>query len=281
MTAITEILSIIVLTLTLRNTLLYICQSGVHPMAYTVKQLAKLSGVSVRTLHYYDEIGLLKPAYNGENNYRYYEQAQLLLLQQILFYRELGFQLNDIQNILTSDSFDKIEALQSHKNILSQNLDRTQNLIKTIDKTIAHLRGNVKMKDQEFYYGFESEKQQQYEKDLVDKGFVSKDLMEEYKKKTRQWSQQDKEYFFKEANEINQALIVAMQNNLKPASPAVQTIIRRHHTWVGWQPTKEQYIGLSELYQTPEFRKFYEQLHPQLLSFIVDAMKIFAEQELS
>lgn len=78
-------------------------------MSYTVNKIAKLSGVSIRTLHYYDEIGLLKPAYYGENNYRYYEEKQLLLLQQILFYRELDFQLVDIQKVLSSDGFDKIE----------------------------------------------------------------------------------------------------------------------------------------------------------------------------
>jgi DNA-binding transcriptional MerR regulator len=68
-------------------------------MAYTVNKLAKLSGVSVRTLHFYDEIGLLEPAYYGDNNYRYYEEEQLLMLQQILFFRELGFPLIDIQRI--------------------------------------------------------------------------------------------------------------------------------------------------------------------------------------
>src|SRR3990167_10737481 len=102
-------------------------------MAYTVNKLAKLSGVSVRTLHFYDEIGLLKPAYYGDNNYRYYEEEQLLMLQQILFFREIGFSLNDIQRILSSNDFDKIEALKSHKNILEKNLDRAQTLIKTID----------------------------------------------------------------------------------------------------------------------------------------------------
>lgn len=65
-------------------------------MAYTVNKLAKCSGVSARTLRFYDEIGLLKPAYVGDNDYRYYEEEQLLMLQQILFYRELGFPLNDI-----------------------------------------------------------------------------------------------------------------------------------------------------------------------------------------
>src|SRR5271169_1238869 len=117
-------------------------------MAYTVNKLAKLSGVSARTLHFYDEIGLLKPAYYGENNYRYYEEEQLLLLQQILFYRELGFQLNDIQKILKSESFDIIEALKSHKNVLKGDLERIQVLIKTIDKTIEHLKGKTKMKNE-------------------------------------------------------------------------------------------------------------------------------------
>src|ERR1700733_7611231 len=108
-------------------------------MAYTVNRLAKLSGVSVRALHFYDEIGLLKPAYYGENNYRYYEEAQLLMLQQILFYRELGFPLNEIQRIVSGSDFDKIEALNSHKQVLKNSLDRTHTLLKTIDKTISHL----------------------------------------------------------------------------------------------------------------------------------------------
>src|SRR4029078_3278488 len=123
-------------------------------MIYTVNKLAKLSGVIVRTLHFYDEIGLLKPAYYGDNNYRYYEEEQLLMLQQILFYRELNFSLNDIQKIISSDDFNKIDALISHKQILAQNLDRTKKLIKTIDQTIARLRGKITMRDEELFAGF-------------------------------------------------------------------------------------------------------------------------------
>src|SRR3990167_2633575 len=157
-------------------------------MAYTVNKLAKLSGVSARTLHFYDEIGLLKPAYVGENNYRYYEEEQLLMLQQILFYRELGMPLSEIQGIINSDNFDKIEALQSHKKILEQGLDRSQQMIKTIDKTISHLRGKEKMKDEELYYGFDSEKQKEHEKYLVDKGILTQDFLDECNKKIKNWS---------------------------------------------------------------------------------------------
>ena len=115
-------------------------------MTYTVKQLAQVSGVSVRTLHFYDEIGLLKPAHYGENNYRYYEEEQLLMLQQILFYREMELPLSEIQQIVFSDDFDKVEALASHKRILLEKLDRTHQMIKTIDKTISHLKGKEPMK---------------------------------------------------------------------------------------------------------------------------------------
>src|SRR6266498_4162453 len=91
-------------------------------MAYTVKQVAAMSGVSVRTLHFYDETGLLKPAYHGANGYRFYEEPQLLTLQQILFYRELGFELKEIKRILGRADFDKVAALESHRKVLQKNL---------------------------------------------------------------------------------------------------------------------------------------------------------------
>ena len=123
-------------------------------MAYTINQLAKLSGVSTRTLRFYDEIGLLAPAFYGENQYRYYKEEQLLMLQQILFYRELGFPLNDIKRIVSSDDFNKIDALISHKQVLEQSLDRTTKLIKTINQTVAHFRGKITMSNEELFEGF-------------------------------------------------------------------------------------------------------------------------------
>src|SRR4026209_2269659 len=135
-------------------------------MAYTVKQVAVLSGVSRRTLHFYDEAGLLKPAYHGRNGYRYYEEPQLLMLQQILFYRELGFELKQIQRILGRKDFEKIAALQSHRKVLRKNLVCTQRLIRTIDKTIDHLKGKKKMKSQEMFVGFDPEQQARHEQYL-------------------------------------------------------------------------------------------------------------------
>src|ERR1044071_3279070 len=117
-------------------------------MAYTVKQVAAMSGVSVRALHFYDETGLLKPAYLGANGYRFYEEPQLLRLQQILFYRELGFELKQIKRILGRADFEIAAALRSHRKVLQKNLSQTCTLIETIDKTIQHLKGK-KMKTEE------------------------------------------------------------------------------------------------------------------------------------
>jgi DNA-binding transcriptional MerR regulator/quercetin dioxygenase-like cupin family protein len=116
--------------------------------------VARISGVSVRTLHFYDETGLLKPAYIGANGYRFYEEPQLLRLQQILFYRELGFELKQIKRTVGRRDFEILAALQSHRKDLLKNLARTRRLVDTIDKTIQHLKGKKKMKSQEMFAGF-------------------------------------------------------------------------------------------------------------------------------
>jgi DNA-binding transcriptional MerR regulator/uncharacterized cupin superfamily protein len=123
-------------------------------MAYTVKQVAAMSGVSVRTLHFYDEAGLVKPSYHGANGYRYYEEPQLLILQQVLFYRELGFGLKQIRETLGRADFEIVAALLSHRELLRQNLARTRTLIETIDKTVDHLRGTKAMEKEELFSGF-------------------------------------------------------------------------------------------------------------------------------
>src|SRR3990172_9491496 len=123
-------------------------------MAYTVKKLSELSGVTIRTLHFYEETGLLKPAYHGSNGYRYYEEKELLQLQQILFFKELGFTLKQIQKVLGRTDFEQLAALYSHKNALSKEWEKIGVLLKTIDKTIKHLKGKKKMSDKEIFNGF-------------------------------------------------------------------------------------------------------------------------------
>jgi DNA-binding transcriptional MerR regulator len=123
-------------------------------MAYTVKQVARISGVSVRTLHYYDETDLLKPARTGDNGYRYYEEPQLLALQQILFYRELGLGLRQIRPLLDRPDFQRVTALRSHRQALEARIARTRRLLSTIDHTIDHLEGGKLMTGEQIFAGF-------------------------------------------------------------------------------------------------------------------------------
>ncbi len=137
---------------------------------YTVKQLARIAGVSVRTLHHYDEIGLLKPAFTGENRYRYYGENEVLRLQQILIHRALDIPLTEIGAILDAPGFDRIEALRRQRESLEEKAQRFAGMVRTIDRTIAHLTGDMTMKTEDLYSGLvPAEKQAGYEAWLVEK----------------------------------------------------------------------------------------------------------------
>lgn len=137
-------------------------------MTYTIKKLAKMAKVSVRTLHYYDQIGLLKPARLGENGYRYYEESELLRLQQILFFRKLEFPLGEVKQILDSPNFDLKTALLGHKEYLEAKMRQENELISTIKKTIKKIEGE-QMKDEDLYDGFDKEKMKEYEKEAKER----------------------------------------------------------------------------------------------------------------
>lgn len=125
-------------------------------MKYTVQEVSSLSGVSVRTLRYYDEIGLLKPAYYGDNGYRYYEEPQLVRLQHILFFRELELPLGEIRQLVMQDFFNQAEALRQHRQLLMNKIDRLHKLLQTIDKSISNLEQHTPLSDSERFDGFQA-----------------------------------------------------------------------------------------------------------------------------
>lgn len=126
-------------------------------MPYTVKQLADMAGVSVRTLHHYDEIGLLKPTRYGENGYRYYDRNALLRLQQI-FFKQLGFSLREIRDIIDKPDFDVLKALEAHRQLLVSKIEGLRQMLVTIDRTIRHMKGELEMDEREFFTGLEDER---------------------------------------------------------------------------------------------------------------------------
>jgi DNA-binding transcriptional MerR regulator len=253
-------------------------------MPYTVKEVSKLSGVSVRTLHYYDEIRLLQPAYYGENGYRFYEEEQLLRLQQILFFRELDFTLAEIQKIMDSDTFNQVEALYAHKELLQQKAERLQKLMQTIEKTIHHLKGEMEMQNEELYYGFDKEQQKKYEKELIERfGKQAEEGIKQSYQNIKQWKKNDFDEIKALGDEINKEMTELLRKGSDVKSKEVQEVIHKHFNMVNrfYTPTKEVYSGLGQLYvDHPDFRKLYDVFHPQLAEYYRDAMKQYAEENL-
>lgn len=258
-------------------------------MAYTVKKLSELSGVTIRTLHFYEEIGLLKPAYYGSNGYRYYEEKELLRLQQILFFKSLRFSLKQIQKVLGRDDFDQLSALYSHRKSLNQEWMKIGLLLKTIDKTIKHLKGKKKMKDKEIFDGFNItivKKAKEGESYFAAEEIVWKSVLNPTKsvQDVEKRGKQFYENIIKTAHAIFKELVDCIEKGLEPDSERVQKIINKHHTFIEQtlSATKEVYQALAELYHKhPEFRKQLDPFHPKLAAFMAEAMQIFATRELT
>ena len=261
-------------------------------MSYTVRQLAKISGVSSRTLRFYDEIGLLNPARYGDNNYRYYEEEQLLLLQQILFFRELGFPLNDIQGFMSNPGFDKIKTLGEHKISLQRSLEKTETLIKTIDKTVSHLKGEEKMNATNLYEGFHSkiekvvedftaEMQQSY----VDSGLSKEDMdiMEKAGEKAKTWSPGEFAKYMVSGDELFKEFVLAIEKNHASDSLEAQALVSRHYDWsslANGSISKKGYcMVFSQAGGSSQISDHYNKYHPELMVYLFAAMEVFSEDE--
>ena len=249
-------------------------------MRCTVNELAKISGVSVRTLHWYDEICLLKPAFIEANGYRYYEEEQLLQLQQILFFRELGFKLKDIQKVLASDDFDRLKALDTHRHLLEVNANRIRQLISTIDNTISHLRGKYNMNQQDYYAGFDANKPTI----IHYSGLVAEDLIGESVKARGNMSEADKQIVAQEGNRIYKAITECIDQKMTPRTDTVQALVEQHYQLFQrhHDMTKDVYLAYAQLYcESHDFRKIFDQMHPKLANFIAEAIRFYVAKNLS
>jgi DNA-binding transcriptional MerR regulator len=252
-------------------------------MAYTVKQVARMSGVSVRTLHHYDETGLLKPASYASNGYRLYEEPQLLRLQQILFYRELGVELQRIKQLLGQAEHNRIAALESHRKALQGKLVRTRTLIETLDHTIEHLKGKRNMNTKEMFLGFSPEEQARHERYLVERyGERMRESIAQSKTRTRNWTKADWQASGAGFIKICRDLVAAMNEHYAENSDEVQRIIRSHYEWLKqfWTPTRESYTGHAQLILDSELRSAYAVHDPRLPEFVAAGIRVFAQREL-
>jgi MerR family transcriptional regulator, thiopeptide resistance regulator len=250
---------------------------------YTVKQLARLSGVSVRTLHHYDEIGLLKPSFLGENRYRYYGREELLRLQDILFHRELGVPLAGIARLLDAEGRDRVAILTEHRSALAERVKRSRQLLRTIDRTIAELQGEDTVKDKDLYKGFAPEKQAEYEDWLVENyGGDMRERIGESKAKLAAMGAEGMADRMAEGEAAGKALAEAFRDGVAPADAANDQLLARHHAWIAamWDKAcpPETYAGLADLYLAhPDFRtKFDGDGGEGFTDWLTSAMKAYA-----
>lgn len=249
---------------------------------YTVKQLARLSGVSVRTLHHYDEIGLLRPAFVGENRYRYYGREELLRLQDILFHRELGIPLQEIARLIGDDGRERLAMLEEHRARLLERVERSRQLIRTIDDTIAELKGTGKMSDSDLYKGFAPEKQAEYEQWLIERGGPEmRAQIDAGKAGLAALDADDMAGRLSELAGIEADLAGALRAGTPPGDDSVEPLLVRHRAWVSrmWSGEcgPEAYSGLAGLYDShPDFRARYEGIEPGFTDWLVAAMRAHA-----
>jgi len=251
---------------------------------YTVKQLARLAGVSVRTLHHYDEIGLLRPAFVGENRYRYYGREELLRLQDILFHRELGVPLQEIARALDDGGRDRVVVLEDQRLLLLDRVRRSRQLIRTIDRTIAELKGSATMKDSDLYRGFSPEKQAEHEDWLVDSyGPAMREQIEASKANLKSMGASGRSEALAELAAVEAGLAGSQRRGLAPDDPSLDPLLERHRRWVGRMWGREcgltAYSGLADLYLAhSDFRSRYEAIHEGFTDWLAAAMKAYAER---
>jgi DNA-binding transcriptional MerR regulator len=243
---------------------------------FTVKQLSKMAGVTPRTLHHYDDIGLLKPSRIGDNGYRYYEEEALLRLQQILFYRELDLPLDDIKKILGRQDFDVMGALHSHKDALQKQAARINRLIQTVDNTIIYLKGETKMSEKGLFEGFSEEQQEKYA--LEAEQMYDAETVRESNRKWKGYSAAKKEAILAEGKAVYQDMIAVMPRGA--ASPEAQAIVERwrKHMDYFWTPNLDQLQAIATGYvEDSRFKATFDKMHPQLAEFMRDAVAAYVK----
>ena len=249
---------------------------------YTVKQLARLSGVSVRTLHHYDEIGLLKPSFVGENRYRYYGREELLRLQDILFHRELGVPLQEICKLLATKGRDRVAILVQHRAMLAERIESSRQLLTTIDRTIAQLNGDGKMNDKDLYHGFAPEKQAEYEEWLVENyGDAMRDSIEQSKAAVAKMGKDGMAAAMAQGEAAEAELADQFLAGADANSTDLDPLFDRHRAWVAkmWnrECAREGYAGMADMYLAhPDFRTHFDKRGEGFTDWLTTAMKAYA-----
>ncbi|MEW4219611.1 MerR family transcriptional regulator [Rossellomorea marisflavi] len=253
-------------------------------MEYTIKKLSDLAGVSTRTLRYYDEIGLLTPSRINSSGYRIYGRVEVDRLQQIMFYREMGMELEGIKLILDDPDFDSVGALKEHRSRLVEKKERLLMLIRNVDQTLEDKGGGATMSDREKFEGFK--------KRLVDinEKEYGKEIWEKYGDESIDASNQqllsmDKETYeeTKHLEEQMIALLKIAHEKGDATGEEAQEAAQLHKEWITRQwghYNREAHKGLVQMYVDDErFRSYYDKYQNGMAEFLRDAVGHYMKNE--
>lgn len=251
-------------------------------MEYSINKLAKLAGVSTRTLRYYDKIGLLSPLRAVGNGYRVYGQKEVDLLQQILFYRELGLPLEEIKSIIWSKNFDDVGALRNHLVALQAKKEQIEVLISNVEKTIAASSGEIEMSDKEKFEGFKqnmlNENEDKYGKEA--RALYGDEVVDASNAKLMGLTLQEYAHVQELSSQLNEKLKQACEQG-DPTSPLGQQVCALHKEWLGYfwsHHSKEAHLGLAQMYvDDPRFKEYYENVGVGCAEFLRDALTVFCQ----
>lgn len=249
-------------------------------MEYTVQKLGMMAGISTRTLRYYDEIGILKPARMSSSGYRIYGQKEVDRLQQILFYRELGIKLEIIKEIVTSPSFDGAEALKEHRSQLLDKRAQLDLLIANVEKTISSTEGRITMTNNEKFEGFKQklldDNEKKFGKEIRDK--YGDDTVNKSNAKVKNMTEEQHEEVTRLAKEVATTLAEAFKTG-DPSSELAQKATDLHKRWISFywsEYSKEAHAGLAQMYVDDErFTAYYDKEQPGTAAFLRDAIFIY------
>ena len=239
-------------------------------MKMQIKEFADFTGVSVRTLHYYDEIGLLMPAFvDKTTGYRFYDEKSFLRMQEILFYRELDFSLKHIEEILSSPNYDKSKALNEQKQLLTLKKERLERLISAIDGAV---KGENVMK------AFDNSEFEKYKAEAKER-WGKTDAYKEHAEKTQHYSKEKWDHLAEGMNNILAEFAVCMKKGEAPDSAGAQNlveILQNHITENYYFCTNEILAGLGKMYVADErFKKNIDKHAIGTAEYLSAAIDIF------
>lgn len=251
-------------------------------MEYTIQKLGQLAGVSNRTLRYYDEIGLLKPARINSSGYRIYGAAEVDRLQQILFFRALDFNLESILKLMNDPNYDQVSALETHLTQLEVKRKQLDQLIQTVNSTIHALEGGTPMSDKEKFEGLKKQQLDAHE------AKYGTEIREKYGKEAVEASNQKFMNMTQEEADEVAALSEHFMTRIKlafeagdPASDIAQEAADLHrqwlcHFWPDGRYSKEAHYGLAQMYvEDSRFTAYYDHETPGLAAFLKEVIRIY------